>query len=128
MRYSKENSDKIFGERFDYVIDCIDSVNDKTDLIVNAKFRNIPIISAMGSGNRIKPDYKVSDIFSTQGDGLARVMRKKLREAGITALKTVCDSGLPLKTDGAPGTISYAPNIMGCIIAREVITDLLWKD
>ncbi len=128
VRFSEETASDIFSERYDYVADCIDSVVDKTALIVRAKQSGIPIVSAMGSGNRIIPRFEVRDIFKTEGDGLARVMRKKLREAGISSLKTVCDAGLPEKLDGVPGTISYAPNMAGCLMAQQIVTDIIWKE
>ncbi|MCI8595938.1 MAG: tRNA threonylcarbamoyladenosine dehydratase [Clostridia bacterium] len=128
MRYSNETAEQVFCERYDYVADCIDSVADKTDLIVRAVQSGIPVISAMGSGNRLAPRFEVKDVFKTSGDGLARVMRKKLREAGIKSLKTVCDAGLPIVADGVPGTVSYAPNAAGCLMAQQIVTDIIWKE
>ena len=83
--------------------------------------------NAMGSGNRLKPRFTVTDVFSSSGDGLARVMRKRLREAGIKSLAVVCDTELPLKRDGTPGTVSYAPNMSGCVMAQHIVTELLCK-
>ncbi len=127
MRYCEQTADEIFSERYDYVADCIDSVADKTDLIVRCNKENVPVISAMGSGNRLKPRFTVTDVFSSSGDGLARVMRKRLREAGIKSLAVVCDTELPLKRDGTPGTVSYAPNMSGCVMAQHIVTELLCK-
>ena len=127
MRYNGETADEIFTEAFDCVADCIDSVADKTHLIVRSQSENIKIISAMGSGNRLSPDFKATDIYSTQGDGLARVMRKKLKEAGVKKLTVICDTGLPQSVAGTPGTISYAPNMSGLIMAKEIIGYLLCK-
>ena len=127
MRYCEQTADEIFSKRYDYVADCIDSVADKTDLIVRCNKENVPVISAMGSGNRLKPRFTVTDVFSSSGDGLARVMRKRLREAGIKSLTVVCDTELPLKRDGTPGTVSYAPNMSGCVMAQHIVTELLCK-
>lgn len=125
--FTAENAEEIFCRQYDYVADCIDAVNDKTALIVEANRRNLPILSAMGSGNRLSPHFVVTDIYKTANDGLARAMRKKLKEAGIARLNTVCDTGTPQKTDGAVGTISYAPNLMGCVMAQKIVTDLIWN-
>ncbi|MDE7394828.1 MAG: ThiF family adenylyltransferase [Clostridiales bacterium] len=125
--FTENTAQEIFSKSYDYVVDCIDSVPDKTALIVCAKRLGLPVISAMGAGNRLKPKFAVTDIFKTSNDGLARVMRKKLREAGVTQLKTVCDTGEALPQNGAVGTISYAPNAMGCVIAEEILTELLWN-
>lgn len=129
MRYSAETADTILHPSFDYVADCIDSVADKTDLIVRCSRRGIPVISAMGAGNRLTPKFCITDIYDTTDDGLARVMRKKLRAAGIASLLTVCDAAPPLcSVSGAPGSISYAPNLSGCLMAQKIITDLLWNE
>lgn len=78
---------------FDYVVDCIDSVADKVELICFCKQHSIPIISAMGAGNRIEiPHFDVMDIFKTQNDGLAKAMRKHLRERDVSNLDVVCSS------------------------------------
>ena len=127
MRFCIETADDVFDAKYDYVADCIDSVDDKTHLIMLCKQVGVPVISAMGSGNRVFPEFKVLDIYKTSGDGLARVMRKKLRQAGIASLKTVCDISPTEPCVGAVGTISYAPNLAGCVMAREIINDILWK-
>lgn len=128
MRYTGQNDGLIFDTHFDYVADCIDSVTDKTDLILSCINRNIPVISAMGAGNRLTPQFKITDIYSTEYDGLARAVRKRLRAAGVKSLNVVCDSGIPQNVDGIPGTISYAPNASGCVMAQKIVTDLLCKE
>ena len=128
VRYCAQTKQDVFDSKYDYVADCIDSVNDKLDLIVYCKEKNIPVISAMGSGNRINPSFAVTDIYATSGDGLAKVMRKRLRDVGIKSLDTVCDKGLAEKIDGVPGTVSYAPNLSGCVMAQKIITELLCKE
>ena len=127
MRFSAQTADELFAETYDYVADCIDSVADKTALIETCARRNVPVISALGAGNRIAPAFVVTDIYKTAGDGLARVLRRKLRQAGIVKLKAVCDTGQPLSVNGTPGSVSYAPNLSGCVMAQKIVTDLLWN-
>lgn len=129
IRYTADTAQAILCEPFTYVADCIDSVADKTDLIVRCNRLGIPILSAMGAGNRLQPHFAVSDIFATTHDGLARVMRKKLRSAGVTRLKTVCDATPSSVTaKDLPGTVSYAPNLMGCLMAQEIINDIVCNE
>jgi len=86
-RYTKENSETLLNQNYDYVIDAIDSVNDKINLIVECKKKELPIISAMGAGNRIGiPNFKITDISKTYNDGLAKVVRKKLKTENISKL------------------------------------------
>ena len=127
MRFDEQSADGIFAAKYDYVADCIDSVADKTALIVRCQAEGIPVLSAMGAGNRIQPHFVVTDIFKTQNDGLARSLRKRLRAAGIHTANVVCDESVPLSIDGAIGTVSYAPNMCGCVMAQKIITDLVWK-
>lgn len=92
---------------YSYIVDAIDTVSSKIDLVRIAKERGIPIISAMGCGNRIDPSrLKLTDIFKTQGDPLARVMRKRLRELGIRKLKVVCSEEEPIKPGRAGLSVS----------------------
>lgn len=125
MRFNTQTSEQIFYGGFDYCVDCIDSVKDKIDLIVAAHNKNIPIIAAMGAGNRLMPSFAVMDISKTAGDGLAKAVRQCIKNTSVTKLKTVCDTGVSMKVDGTPGSISYAPVLMGCMLASEVIKDLL---
>ncbi|MDE6398594.1 MAG: ThiF family adenylyltransferase [Clostridiales bacterium] len=128
MRFTAQTADEIFSASYSYVADCIDSVADKNALIETCVRRNIPVISALGAGNRTDPAFAVTDIYKTSGDGLARVLRKKLRQAGIEKLNVVCDTRQPLSVDGTPGSVSYAPNLSGCVMAQKIITDLLWNE
>ncbi len=126
MRFSKDTAETIFSSRkFDYCIDAIDSVKDKVDLILECKSRNIPCISALGAGNRLYTEFKAVDIFSTSGDGLAKVVRSALRKAGITNHRTVCATTPAITNAVPPSSISYVPAMMGCVLAREVIKCLL---
>lgn len=125
-RITKENVSAILSDRkFDYCVDAIDSVKDKIELILACKRKEIPCISAMGAGNRLNVDFKVTDIFQTQNDGLAREVRRGLRKAGIERHKTVCCLSLPQVSAVPTASISYVPAIMGCVIAQEVIKELL---
>ena len=125
-RFCSGNADEIFSREFDFVVDAIDSVKDKVSLISAAKSRGVPIVSAMGAGNRYDiPSFAVKDIYSTSGDGLARVMRKKLREAGVDSLPCVCAQSAPVAADGVIGSISYYPAVCAGVIAAYVINKLL---
>lgn len=117
---------------FDYIVDCIDDVEAKILLIKEAKERNIPIISMMGAGSRLHASFKVSDIYKSEGDPLAKKMRQRLREEDISSLKVVyTDSpALPLQVNSSThkiivGSISYVVGMAGLSIAEEVIKDIV---
>lgn len=95
----KNNVEQVLlSDKFDYVIDAIDSTKDKIELICNAKKLNLPIISALGAGNRVGiPNYEIKDIYKTSDDGLARVLRKSLRERGIESLDVAITFVKPIK-------------------------------
>ncbi len=127
QRFCLEFAEKLFVNKFDYVVDAIDSVEDKIDLICYCKENNISIVSAMGAGNRIDiPHFEVLDIYKTENDGLARVMRKKLRERGIKRLDVVATKSSALKVEMV-GSISYYPAMCGCVLGAFVINKLLEK-
>lgn len=129
-KFTVENAEKILkSEQFDYVVDAIDSVTDKLELICFCKNNNIKIVSAMGAGNRIGiPNFKIMDIYKTSNDGLAKVVRKKLREREISSLDVaICDEQ-SLKIDRrtqSVGSISYYPAMCGCVLGAYVIEKLL---
>ena len=118
------------------MIDAIDIVSDKIDLICYCKENDIKIVSAMGAGNRISvPNFAIIDIFKTSNDGLAKIVRKKLRERKIEHLDVVTslDKTMPVTQDADSkkrivGSISYYPAMCGCLISSEVISDLLHID
>lgn len=136
---------------YDYIVDAVDTVTAKLDLIVNAQRLKIPVISCMGAGNKLDPTrFEVTDIYKTSVCPLAKVMRKELRARGVTALKVVYSQEPPLQpvetTDNScsahcicpkgttrsctirhqiPGSISFVPSVAGLIIAGEVIKDLI---
>ncbi len=126
-RLTKENLDII--PACDMVVDAIDSVKDKVALIVHCKEKGLPIISAMGAGNRYDvPKFYLTDIYKTHDDGLAKVIRKKLREAGVKNLDVVtCDSKPVENHSGTVGSISYYPAMCGITISAVIINKFLEK-
>ena len=126
-KLTPENIDSFDLEKYDYVVDCVDMVSSKVALIEYAKLKNIPIISAMGAGNRIGiPSLKVCDIYKTYNDGLAKVLRKLLKEKGIKSHNVVfCENTTISNTSGTIGSISYYPAMMGCMLSAFVIDDLI---
>lgn len=127
LRFNSKSVDLVFDRHYDYVIDAIDSVNDKLLLILTAKNKNLNIISAMGAGNRVQlSDFVVIDIFKTQNDKLAKRMRKLLKDNGVTELDTVTSNTLPLKTDSnVIGSIAYMPPLAGIKLGGYVVNKLL---
>ncbi|MDO4393184.1 MAG: tRNA threonylcarbamoyladenosine dehydratase [Bacillota bacterium] len=136
--YLPETADLFdFGE-YDYVIDAIDTVAGKLQIIMESKKAMVPVISAMGAGNKLDPTaFKVADIMETSVCPLAKVMRRELRKRGVDHLKVVYSQEEPIKvkhgdeaeTKGkegrpAPGSIAFVPSVVGLIIAGEVIKDL----
>lgn len=133
--YSMETANEIDISKFNYVADCIDTVTSKLLLISKAKEHNIPIISAMGTGNRLNPSFvTVKDIFQTSGDPLARVMRKELRARNIDSLKVVlseeapgpcCEGRNEITGRATPSSAIFVPATAGLRMAFEIISDIL---
>ena len=129
------DSRDFFNERVHYVVDCIDTVTGKIELVMRANKFNIPIISSMGTGNKLDPTkFEVTDIFKTEVCPLAKVMRKELKLRGIKKLKVVYSKETPIKREESrekenkkiiPGSVSFVPSVAGLIIAGEVIKDLI---
>ena len=120
---------KLVDNSLDYIVDAIDTVTGKIELVCRANELNIPIISAMGTGNKLDPTkFEVTDIYKTSVCPLAKVMRKELRSRGIQKLKVVYSKEEPIKpNDGdykTPASISFVPSVAGLIIAGEVIKDI----
>jgi len=146
--YLPERAEEFFGQPYDYVVDAIDTVTGKIDLVLQCRRREIPIVSSMGAGNKLHPEsFEVADIYETSVDPLARVMRKKLREHGVGHLKVVYSRECPISAkkygeqpEGmsaeagadpvsrrpAPGSISFVPSAAGLILAGEVVRDLVF--
>ena len=130
--YLPETADKVDLTAYDYVVDAIDTVTAKLELITRAKRAGVNIISCMGTGNKLGTAYEVADIFKTSVCPLAKVMRKELKARGINHLKVVYSKEEPTipadtpeeKGRHIPGSISYSPAIAGLILAAEIIRDL----
>ncbi|MBE6823176.1 MAG: tRNA threonylcarbamoyladenosine dehydratase [Ruminococcaceae bacterium] len=148
--YTAENAGKFDFSKYSYIIDAIDTVSSKLELIVRAEKAGVPIISCMGAGNKLDPTrFEVADIYSTSVCPLARVMRRELKARGIKKLKVVyskeppltpledmsiscrehcvCPPGTKRKCTvrrAIPGSISFVPSVAGLILAGEVIKDL----
>ena len=126
IRYSSETKDYFLNQKIDYIIDAIDSVTDKINLICEAKKRNIPIISAMGAGNKLNATaFKVADLSKTHTCPLAKVMRKELGIRGIKHLKVVFSDELPVIKERTPGSSVWCVGVEGLLLAGEVICDLI---
>ncbi len=146
--YSGSSSEQLINKNYSYIVDAIDTVPSKIDLIVGAKERGIPIISSMGTGNKIYPDrLRIDDIFNTSVCPLARVIRKELRKRDIESLKVIYSAEEPIKPlevaesccrgnneeedesnifkRKVPGSMSFVPSAAGLMIAGEVIRDII---
>lgn len=125
--FMPESSHDMLDNTLDYIIDAVDTVTAKIELVVTAEKMKIPIISAMGTGNKLDPTrFEVSDIYKTEMCPLAKVMRKELKSRGIKKLKVVYSKEKPVEVkQDVPGSISFVPSVAGLIIAGEVIKDLI---
>lgn len=127
--YTKENEDAVDFSKYSYVVDAIDTVTSKLLIICKSKSLGVPVISSMGTGNKLCPEaFTVDDIYKTSVCPLARVMRRELKKRNIPSLKVLYSKEEP-KTNGerTPSSISYAPSVAGLIIASEVIKDIINK-
>ncbi|MFZ5987163.1 MAG: tRNA threonylcarbamoyladenosine dehydratase [Bacillota bacterium] len=149
--YMPDTASELINEDYDYIIDAIDTVTGKIDLIVRANEMDIPVISSMGAGNKLDPTkFEVADIYATSICPLAKVMRKELRKRNILSLKVVYSREEPIKPvetkssscssscicpkgtarkctvrHQIPGSISFVPSVVGLIMAGEVVKDLI---
>lgn len=152
--FMPDTKDQFDFSQYDYVVDAIDTVTGKKEIILCAKAAGVPVISSMGAGNKVDPTaFRVADIFSTSVDPLARVMRNVCRKNGIDRLKVVYSEELPLRPvedmsascrthcicppgtarkctqrRDIPGSTAFVPSVVGLIIAGEVIKDLVGFD
>lgn len=124
--YLPEKSDEFDFSRYDYVVDAIDNVTAKLDIICKAKEAGVPVISSMGTGNKLDPmAFKIADIEKTKVCPLAKVMRKELRKRGVSGVKVVYSEEEPADTESrTPASISFVPSAAGLLIAKAVIEDL----
>lgn len=145
--YLPETREQFFVYNPDYIVDAIDMVTAKIDLIVESTKRAIPIMSAMGAGNKLDPTrFEITDVYKTSVCPLAKVMRKELKARGVKKLKVVYSKEIPLKPlvleteeiantnteEGfftkrrqTPGSVAFVPSVAGLIIASEVVKDLI---
>lgn len=141
-----ENASDFPFDKYDYVVDAIDTVTAKIELVMQCREAGVPIISSMGAGNKLDPtQFRVADIYKTQMDPLAKVMRRELKKRGIKKLKVVYSEEKPIKPvedmetgngteiiseepgtgrRAIPGSTAFVPSVAGLIIAGEVIKDL----
>lgn len=138
--YGPDTAEQFDLAQYDYIIDAIDTVTGKLALAVNAQKANTPIISSMGTGNKLDPTaFTVTDIYKTSFCPLARIMRKELRKRGIERLKVVYSQEEALTPEGVteelpqgrrsiPGSVSFVPSAAGLILAGEVIKDIVNRD
>lgn len=131
--YLPENEGEFDLSKYDYVIDAVDNMSAKISLVVRANKLGVPIISALGAGNKLDPTrLEVSDIFKTSVDPLAKILRHELKKRDIKHLKVVYSKEEPIKVNelnernrAITGSTSFVPSSMGLIIASEVIKDLI---
>ena len=133
-----ENSDKFDFTKYDYVADAVDTVTAKIELVMKANRENVPVISSMGTGNKLSPAMlEVSDIYKTSVCPLARVMRQELKKRGIKKLKVVYSKEEPIKAAPSdednehrrsiPASAVFVPGTAGLIIASEIVKDIVGK-
>lgn len=134
--FMPENAAEFDFTQYDYVVDAIDTVTGKIELVMRAQAAGVPIICAMGAGNKLDPTaFEVSDIYSTSVCPLARVMRYELKKRGVKALKVVYSREKPIvpaesgenspKGKAIPGSTAFVPSVVGLIIAGEVVKDIV---
>ena len=145
-----ENADEFPFHEYDYIVDAVDTVTAKIELVIKAQEKNVPIISSMGAGNKLDgSQFRVSDIYETKMCPLAKVMRRELKKRGVKKLKVVYSEEKPIRPlddmsiscrtncvcpPGAqhkcterrdiPGSVAFVPSVAGLIIAGEVVKDL----
>lgn len=127
MFYLSDNADSLDLSQYDYIVDAIDTVAAKVELIVRADECGVPIISSMGTGNKLRADlFEVADIYKTSVCPLAKVMRTRLKKVGIKKLKVVYSKEEPITNpDNIIGSVPFVPSVAGLIIASEVIKSLI---
>lgn len=133
-----ENANQFPFSEYDYVIDAVDTITAKIELVMKCQEMNIPIISSMGAGNKLEGSaFRVADIYKTKMCPLAKVMRRELKQRGVKKLKVVYSEEQPIspvkeseeatKRRTTPGSLAFVPSIAGLIMAGEVVKDLTGK-
>lgn len=127
MFYLPENADGLDLSQYDYIVDAIDTVSAKVELVVRAQKCGVKVISSMGTGNKMHPEmFEISDIYKTSVCPLAKVMRTRLKKEGIKKLKVVYSKEEPITNpDNIIGSVPFVPSVAGLIIASEVVKDLI---
>lgn len=136
--YLPETAEQFDFSQYDYVVDAVDTVTAKIEIILEARRAGTAVISSMGAGNKMDPSqFEVADIYKTSVDPLARVMRRELKKRGVDKLKVVYSKEIPMKPLGAiradpeagrkdvPGSSAFTPSAAGLLIASEVVRDLI---
>mgnify|MGYP000333816630 CR=1 FL=1 len=142
--YLPETKDQFDFSQYDYVVDAVDTVTAKLQIVEEAEAAGVPVISSMGAGNKLDPAaFQVADIYKTSVCPLAKVMRRELKKRGIKRLKVVYSQEIPVMPDpellssyseevsplapqkrSVPGSVAFVPSVAGLIIAGEVLKDL----
>ena len=137
--YMPETADRFDFSQYDYVVDAIDTVTGKIELVMRAQEKGTPIISSMGAGNKLDPTaFEVADIYKTSVCPLAKVMRRELKKRGVKKLKVVYSKEEAITPVGEieedaqgrrsiPGSIAFVPSVAGLIIGGEVVKDIVSK-
>lgn len=122
-----ETKDDFDFTQYSYVVDAVDTVTAKIQLVLQSKEAGVPIISSMGAGNKLRPElFEVADIYKTSVCPLAKVMRRELKSRGVKKLKVVYSKEEAIKSPdrSVPGSTAFVPSVVGLIIAAEVVKDL----
>ena len=122
-----ENCEEFDFTQYSYVVDAVDTVTAKIELVMQAKEAGVPVISSMGAGNKLDASaFEVADIYKTSVCPLAKVMRRELKKRNVKHLKVVYSKEEPIKHEAGrlPGSIAFVPSVAGLIIAGEVVKDL----
>lgn len=136
--YLPETAQNFDFSQYDYVVDAVDTVTAKIEIIMQAQRAGVPVISSMGAGNKLDPSaFRAADIYETSVDPLARVMRRELKKRGVKKLKVVYSTETPIKPLGrieadpgagrkdVPGSSAFTPSAAGLLIASVVVKDLI---
>lgn len=127
--YLPEMKDEFDFSQYSYVVDAVDTVTAKIQLVMEAAEACVPIISSMGAGNKLDPTaFQVADIYKTSVCPLAKVMRRELKKRGIKKLKVVYSREQQVVKNAVPASVAFVPSVAGLIIAGEVIKDLAKAD
>lgn len=134
--YLPQTADQVDLAQYDYVVDAVDTVSAKVELAVRCQGLQVPLISAMGTGNKMDPGrLTVTDLSRTQGCPLARVMRRELKKRGVEHLRVCYSTEEPLRPRGAdgqpsrtPGSMSFVPGVAGMMMAGEVVRTLISRE